>query len=46
MAKYTEDSKKNTDLHQQIHAQNLTSEMVRQGAQHDTLEKLNKEDKM
>ena len=54
MAKYTEDTKKNTDLHQQMPAQNPTPEVDRQGIQHYTLEmdqatthrKLNKEEKM
>ena len=54
MAKYTEDTNKNTDLHQQMPAQNLTPEVDRQGMQHYTLEndqetthrKLNKEEKM
>ncbi|KAK2161915.1 hypothetical protein NP493_1551g00040 [Ridgeia piscesae] len=54
MAKYTEDTKKNTHLHQQMPAQNPTPEVVRQGIQHYILEmnqttnhrKLNKEDKM
>ena len=38
MAKYTEDTKKNTDLHQQMSAQNLTPEVDKQGIQHYTLE--------
>ena len=38
MAKYTEDTKENTDLHQQMHAQNPTPEVDRQGTQHYTLE--------
>ena len=52
--KYTEDTKKNTDLHQQMPAQNTTPEVDRQGTQHYNLEidqattyrKLNKEEKM
>ncbi|KAK2178845.1 hypothetical protein NP493_527g05028 [Ridgeia piscesae] len=54
MAKYTEDTKQNTDLHQQIPAKNLTPEVDRQCIQHYTLEndqatthrKCNKEEKM
>ena len=38
MAKYTEDTKKNTDVHQQMLAQNPTPEVDRQGTQHFTLE--------
>ena len=38
MAKYTEDTKTNTDLHQQMPAQNLTLEVDIQGIQHYTLE--------
>ena len=38
MAKYIEDTKKNTDLHQQMPEQNLTPEVDRQGIQHYTLE--------
>ena len=37
MAKYTEETKTNTDLHQQMPAQNLTPEVDRQ-VQHYTLE--------
>ena len=54
MAKYTEDTKKNTDLHQQMPMQNPTPAVIRQGTQHYTLgmdqtttsRKLNKEEKM
>ena len=54
MAKNTEDTKKNTDLHQQMSAQNTTPEVDRQGTQHYILEnnqttthrKGNKEEKM
>ena len=54
MAKYTEDTKKNTDLHQQMPAQNPTLEVNSQVIQHCALEndqatthrKLNKEKKM
>ena len=54
MAKYTEDTKKNTDLHQQKPAQNPTPEVDRQDIQHYILDndqatthrKLNKEEKM
>ena len=35
---YTKDTKKNTDIHRQMHAQNLTPEVDRQGVQHYTLE--------
>ena len=38
MAKYTENTKKNTDLHQQMPAQNPTPEVVRQSIQQYTLE--------
>ena len=38
MAEYTEDTKKNTDLHQQMPAQNLTPEVDRQYIQQYTLE--------
>ena len=38
MAKYTEDTDTNTDIHQQMPAQNLTPQVVRQGSQHYTLE--------
>ena len=38
MAKYTEETKTNTDLHQQMPAQNLTPEVGKQGIQHYTLE--------
>ena len=38
MAKYAEDTKNNTDVHQQIAAQNPTPEVVRQGIQYYTLE--------
>ena len=38
MTKYTEYTKRNTDIHQQKTAQNLTPEVVRQGTQHYTLE--------
>jgi len=48
-----QDTKKNTDLHQQMPAQNPTPEVDRQGTQHYTLEnyqatthrKLNKDEK-
>ena len=54
MANYTEDTKTNTDLHQQMPAQNPTPEVDIQGIQHYTLENdqptthrnLNKEEKM
>ena len=49
MAKYTENPKTNTDLHQQMPAQNPAPEVDRQGTQHYILEndqaKLNKEEK-
>ena len=38
MAKYTEDTNENTDLHLQISAPNNTPEVDRQGTQHYTLE--------
>ena len=38
MAKYTEDTKENTDLRQQMSAQNIIPEVDRQGTQHYTLE--------
>ena len=38
MAKYTEDTKKNTDLHQQKPAKNPTPEVDRQDIQHCTME--------
>ena len=38
MAKYIEDTKKNTDLHQQMPGENPTPEVDRQGIQHYTLE--------
>ena len=38
MAKYTEDTKKNTDLHQLMPAQNPTPEVDRQSTQHYTRE--------
>ena len=38
MAKYTDEINKNTDIHQQMHVQNLTPEVDRQGTQHYTLE--------
>ena len=38
MAKYTEDTKNNTDLHHQMPVQNLTPEVVMQCIQHNTLE--------
>ena len=38
MVKYTEDTKKNTDIHQEIHVQTPTPEVVRHGNQHYTLE--------
>ena len=54
MANHTEDTKENTDLHQQMPAQNTTLEVDRQGTEHHTLEnnqatthrKWNKEEKM
>ena len=54
MANHTEDTKENTDLHQQMHAQNTTPEVDRQDTQCYTLEndqatthrKGNKEEKM
>ena len=36
MAKYTDNTKKNTDVHQQMPAQNLTPEVDRQGIQRYT----------
>ena len=38
MANHTEDTKENTDLHQQMPAQNTTLEVDRQGTEHHTLE--------
>ena len=38
MANYTEYTKTNTDLHQQMSAQNPSPEVDRQGIQHKTLE--------
>ena len=38
MTKYTEDTKNNIDLHQQMPAQNLTPSVDRKGFQHYTLE--------
>ena len=38
MAKYIEDTKMNTDLHQQMPGENPTPEVDRQGIQHYTLE--------
>ena len=38
MANHTEDTKENTDLHQQMPAQNTTLEVGRQGTEHHTLE--------
>ena len=38
MANYTEDTKENTDLHQQMPAQNTTPDVDSQGTQHYTLE--------
>ena len=38
MANYTEDAKENTDLHQQMPAQNITPEVDRQVIQQYTLE--------
>jgi len=38
MAMYTEDTKKNTDLHQQMPAQNPTPEVDRQGIKYYILE--------
>ena len=37
MAKYAKDTKKNTDLRQQMPVQDLTHEVVRQDTQHYTL---------
>ena len=44
MAKYTEDTKKNTDLHQQMPAQIPTPEVDRQGRQATTHRKRNEEE--
>ena len=38
MVNHTEDTKENTDLHQQMPAQNTTLEVDRQGTEHHTLE--------
>ena len=38
MAKYTEYTKENTDLHQLMPAQNTTPEVNRQGTRHYTLD--------
>ena len=53
MAKYTKDTKQNSDLHQQMPAQNLTPEVDIQGIQHYTRandqaihRKLNKDEQM
>ena len=39
MANYTENTKKNTDVHQQMPAQNLTHKMVREDTQHKLWER-------